>query len=259
MMVALQVVQLRQPAVRADCRCAFRGPQGPGIRLRRRVTAVTRPAGWRDGGAAISSSRQADGRDASSRLALELGGRRRQPPFLGHVPIRLQRLLGPELLSGEQDHAVHDQEHGSEYRLAEQHAEGVLEQQPGESDRDGGHDDHPGELLVGGGDVTVPDRAEEPANDPDPVAPEVDQQRDRGGDVQADNESQVGRLRLCDVQITSPAPADERRDQDVVAQARDREKLGNALDQADHHRLGVRHHRNVRHESLSLRRAGSRL
>ena len=41
---------------------------------------------------------------------------------------------------------------------------------------------------------SVPERGEEPADDPDPVPPEVDQQRDRGGHVQADDERQVRRL-----------------------------------------------------------------
>ena len=47
--------------------------------------------------------------------------------------------------------------------------------------------------------------------------------------------------------------ADQRGNQNVVAQAGHREELGNALDQADHHRLGVGHQ--VRHGSLSLGRA----
>jgi hypothetical protein len=88
-----------------------------------------------------------------------------------------------------------------------------------------------------------------------PVAPEVGEQRNRGSDVQADDEGQVRRLRRGDVEVTGPAPAHERGNQDVVTQAGDREELGNALDQADHHCLGVGHQVDGRHGSLSLGRA----
>ena len=83
-------------------------------------------------------------------------------------------------------------------------------------------------------------RGEEAADDPDPVPPEVDQQRDRGGHVHAHDEGQVGGLGPGHVQVAGPAPADQRRDQHVVPQAGHREKLGHALDQADHASLEVR-------------------
>ena len=71
---------------------------------------------------------------------------------------------------------------------------------------------------------------------------EVHEQRDRGRDVQRDDEREVERLarRLrASRDVSQPEP---RRDQHRVAEARDREQLGDALQQADHDRLEVADH-----------------
>src|SRR5690348_8159383 len=60
------------------------------------------------------------------------------------------------------------------------------------------------------GIFSLAQRGEEPLDDADPVAPEVDEQCDRGGDVQPDDERQVGRLVGGHVEIARPAPPDER-------------------------------------------------
>ena len=152
-------------------------------------------------------------------------------------------------LAGQQDQAVDGQEHGGEDGLAEDHPEQVLEDQADEADRDGGQDDHPGQALVGRAELPpagargwpgqVPQGAEEPADHPHPVPPEVDEQRDRRGHVQADDEREVRGLGLGHVEIARPATADQGRDQDVVPEAGHREQLGHALDEADHGGLQV--------------------
>ncbi len=193
---------------------------------------------------------------------------RRAPPARQRVrPLGGDHLVGPdrgaraELLAAVQDEAVDDEEHRGQDRLAEQDPEGVLGDQADQPDRDGGQDDHPGQGLVPGRDPGVPplpvrQRGEEAADDPDPVPPEVDQQRDRGGHVHAHDEGQVGGLGPGHVQVAGPAPPDQRRDQHVVPQAGHREELGHALDQADHASLEVRQ---MGHVDLSIPAGSSSL
>src|SRR2546429_545511 len=83
--------------------------------------------------------------------------------------------------------AVAGREDGGRDRSAEYGAEGVLQQQAAEPDGNGGDHDHPGEPLVGGFDPAVPQRGGEARRDADPVAPEEQQQTERGGHVQPDD------------------------------------------------------------------------
>ncbi len=135
----------------------------------------------------------------------------------------------------------------------------MLELEPGQPDRDRGQDDHPGQLLVGGADLAVADRGEEPADDPDPVPPEVDDQRHGGGHVQADDEGQVGRLGGGDVQVAGPGAADQGRNQHGMAQAGDWEHLRNALDEADDRGLEVGQVSHKESSGSGGCRAGSRV
>ena len=169
-------------------------------------------------------------------------------PLGGHRLVGLDRGARPELLPAVQDDPVDDQEHPGQDGLAEQLPERLVRDHADQTDRDGGQDDHPGQLLVPGAHLAVPDRAEEPADDPDPVPPEVDEQGQRGGHVHADDEGQVRRGRLGHVQIAGPAAADQGGEQHVVSQAGHREQLRYPLDQADHGSLEVG---DVRHEGLS--------
>ena len=73
-------------------------------------------------------------------------------------------------------------------------------------------------------------------DDVDPVAPEVDQQADGAADVQHDDEREPERLRLG-LARDQRVPAEQRREQDRVAEARDREELADPLQQAEHDRL----------------------
>ena len=108
-------------------------------------------------------------------------------------------------LAEQQDHAVRHQEHRRRGRAAEHRAERVLQQQAADPDRDRGQHDQPGQPLVRRGHPAVPDRGEQAADDPHPVGPEEDQQRQRGRDVQPDDERQVRRLRRGHVQVGAPS------------------------------------------------------
>ncbi len=74
----------------------------------------------------------------------------------------------------------------------------MLERQTDDADWDGRDDEQPRQPLVGvaGHDPPRgdgrPDCPEEAGEDPAPVGPEEDQQRDRGRDVQRDDEREVG-------------------------------------------------------------------
>ena len=64
--------------------------------------------------------------------------------------------------------------------------------------------------------------------------PEEAEQDERGGEVRRDEEGEEVRVVLVDV------PAEQARQDHAVAEARDREELGDALQQAEHDRLPVR-------------------
>ena len=130
----------------------------------------------------------------------------------------------------------------------------MLQRQPGYPDRDRAEDEQPGQSLVRCGNATVPNAAEEAGNDSQPVAPEVDDQADGGGYVEAHDKCQVRRLGCADVQVSRPATAQHRRDENAVAQAADRKQLTDPLKQPDHGRLEPSQIR--RHDGKSLPSTG---
>ena len=97
-----------------------------------------------------------------------------------------------------------------------------------------GHE-QPAQARVGviGADLTHLQRAAEPLHDFDPVAQEEEQQHDRRGEVRGHEEGQEVLVVLVDV------PAEQARQHDAVAEARDRERLGDALCEAEDDRLEV--------------------
>jgi hypothetical protein len=151
---------------------------------------------------------------------------------------------GPaEPFPGEQDEPVDEQEHRRGGGLGEQSPEGVLQGDAGEPDRDGGKHDHPGQALIWPFDAQLPSArtaeqaGEQPADDPGPVGTEEPQQGQRGGAMQGHDVGQVERCLAAGLGGLGhhglPAAADPGRDEDRVAQAGDREQLGNALDYGD--------------------------
>ena len=120
-------------------------------------------------------------------------------------------------------------------RGGEDAAQLVLEQQPENAGRDRADDEQPAELRVGvvGRDPAIAQRPSEPPEDPHPVAPEEEEQHDRRRKMRRDEEREEELVVLMDV------PADEPREDDAVAEARDGEELGHALQQPEHRRLEV--------------------
>src|SRR5205085_197484 len=96
-------------------------------------------------------------------------------------------------------------------------------------------------------DLAVAEAAPEAAQDPDPVTPEEDEQDDRRGEVRRDEEGEEVGVVLVDV------PAQDARQDDAVAEARDREELGHALEQAEDHGLPVGDQRRERDPLSSAR------
>ncbi len=83
-----------------------------------------------------------------------------------------------------------------------------------------------------------------PADDLDPVAQEEQQQHERRREVRGDEEREEELVVLVDV------PAREPRQDHRVPEARDRERLGDALRQAEDDRLEVGDRMMHRRESL---------
>ncbi len=111
-------------------------------------------------------------------------------------------------------------------------------------------DQQPAEPRVGvpGGDAAVAQRAAEPAEDPLPVLEEEEKEDDRRSAVGGDEEGEEVVVVLVDV------PAEGLGHDHGVAEAGDREGLGDALDQAEDDRLqvGDRVHAAANHLGPSL-------
>ena len=112
----------------------------------------------------------------------------------------------------------------------------MLEQEPEDPGRDSPHHEQPPQPRVGvvGSDLAIPERPAEALEDPPPVAPEEHEQDDRGGEMRRHEEGEEELVVLVDV------PASEPRQDHAVPEARDREGLRRALEEAEYHRLEVR-------------------
>jgi hypothetical protein len=111
----------------------------------------------------------------------------------------------------------------------------VLEQQPDDAHRDRARDQQPAQARVDviGADLAHAQRAPQTLDDPHPVLEEDAQQHDRRGEVGCDQKRQEELVVLMDV------PARHAGQDDAVTEARDRERLGDALREAEDHGLKV--------------------
>src|SRR6476661_9660510 len=126
-----------------------------------------------------------------SRAASSWSSPRRRPATI----VTPERLIpAKEAFAREEDEPVDREEDGRRGRLGEHGAEAVLEDQPDDAHGNRPEHEEPGHALRRGLDAPMRDRGEEPTDDRDPVAPVEHQERDGGGDVQADEERQVERL-----------------------------------------------------------------
>src|SRR5215210_1511814 len=131
----------------------------------------------------------------------------------------------PERLGAEQHQPVDEQEDRRGLCRGEEGPQRVLEQQAEEPRGDRPDHQQPAQLRVGvlGVDEAVAQRAAEALHDADPVPDEEQQQDEGGGAVGGDQEAQEVVVVLVDV------PAEDAREHHAVAEARDREELGDAL------------------------------
>jgi hypothetical protein len=98
-----------------------------------------------------------------------------------------------EAIGDQHDHAADDQREGHEADRAERRLDDVLEEQSGDRRRDGRGDQQPCEATVRvGRQRAVTDRGEPGRDEPEPVIPEVDEQRDKGPEVEHHAERQRG-------------------------------------------------------------------
>src|SRR5439155_13287118 len=112
----------------------------------------------------------------------------------------------------------------------------VLEREPEDPGRNRADDEEPRELRIGVADLAVAQAPPQTLHDPHPVAPEETEQDERRREMRRNEERDEERVVLMDV------PPDELREDDAVAEARDREELGDALEQTQHDGLEVRDH-----------------
>src|SRR5919197_1308932 len=138
-------------------------------------------------------------------------------------------------LGGEQDEAVRGEEDRGGLGIPEQRAQRMLEQQAEQPGGDRADDEQPREPRVGvaGRDLPVAQAAPKAAEDAPPLRQEEEEEHQRSREVRGDQEGEEIRLLLVQV------PAEQLREDDRVAEARDREQFGDALQQADHDRLEV--------------------
>src|SRR5262249_24888530 len=132
--------------------------------------------------------------------------------------------------------AVQHQEERGRLGRREHAAELVLEQQAENAGRNRPDHEQPAQLRVRVllRDLAVSKAAAEPLHDPHPVAPKEAEQHESRGEVRADQEDDE------EVAVRLDVPAEQVGDDHAVAEARDREQLGEALEQSEDDRLPVR-------------------
>jgi hypothetical protein len=111
----------------------------------------------------------------------------------------------------------------------------VLEQHAREAGGNRGDHQQPGEVLVLVADAAVTHDAHRARDDLAPLAPVVDEQRKRGGDVQPDDEREIERFVLR-LGLHDEVPVEPGGNEHRMPEAGNREELGDALQQSDEDR-----------------------
>ena len=139
------------------------------------------------------------------------------------------RGLAAQELDSQQDGAIERERDGDDRSRRKDGFEGVLEEETQDAGRDGADDQQPAELGVGvvGADLALRQRARRGRRRSSPVAPEEAEQDERRRQMRQHEERQEG--------IAAPVdrPVQDRRDEDRVPEARNREQLGDPLQRAE--------------------------
>src|SRR5438270_574377 len=110
------------------------------------------------------------------------------------------------------------------------------EEEAGQPEWNRAQDEHPAQALVlVTAQASRDGAAQQGSGDRPPLLPEVDHQRGGGPDVEQGQKGEEGGSGLID------PPAQQPGDDDAVAEAADREQLGDALEQGQYDRLERRH------------------
>ncbi len=129
----------------------------------------------------------------------------------------------PDPVGDAQDDAEHDQRGADDPQVAEVPLDDVLEEHAEDHDRQGPHDDVPAHPRVDVAAQLGPDQGPRPHRaDPPDVVPEEDEHRELGADLDDGRERGTG-----------VAPPEELREDPEVGAARDRQELGQALEQTE--------------------------
>src|SRR5262245_37932648 len=107
----------------------------------------------------------------------------------------------------------------------------VLEREPREPGGDRRDEEEPGQTFVRCLEAAGPQGAQEAADGREPIVAEIDEECDRGRDVQRDEKGEIERLirRLSANEVVPPEPGG---DEHGAPEARDWEQLGDILEQA---------------------------
>ena len=140
--------------------------------------------------------------------------------------LEVARSAAPSLGEPEQPGPGEDEDPDPGDSVAERAVEEALERRAQDRRRDDRHEEQPGEPSLGvAGQAPVADRREPRPEEADEVAPEVDEEGDERPEVEHDVER--GRV---DEGIV---PAEEARHEDEMGRGRDREELGQSLDESE--------------------------
>ena len=185
-------------------------------------------------------------RDRSTRLC-------RIAKLLDRLRCRRSRVLRRrKRFAGKHHQAVDEQEEPPPAPASRRAGAPELEDEAENPDRDRSDDQQPADALVAVvAQAAAHDAGDERAHDRVPLRAIEDDQRQRRAEMQHDDEGEKRRARAIDV-----VPVQQRRDEDRVAEARDRKELADALQQRENERLGKGHGATV---TPSAARTGSRL
>src|SRR4051794_21509093 len=150
---------------------------------------------------------------------------------VARVDLAQRAVATADRLGGEHHESEDDQRRPDQLEVAELVLDRVLERQPEDADRDRAEEDvpaHPGVEVAA--DRGIAQRPQPRDRDPPEVGAEVQQHRGHRPELDDGGEGGAG-----------VAPAEDRRDDAEVAAARDRQELGEALDEAEDDRVERTH------------------
>ena len=150
-----------------------------------------------------------------------------------HLLGRLMRAAALDAVADPQQHAVHDQRDRDDAQVVEHTLEALLQQQTDNPGRNRADDQRPHQVPVVV--LAATELREETADQRDPARTEIPQQRERGAQVERNQERQQLRRVLVDVH------AEQRRHEQRVAEAADGEQFGDALQDAQEYQKPETH------------------